>query len=144
VKDCDPNTGEPDDDEGYNDEYVLEDMELVVADQAQGVLRTNFLASWDELGDEAEMQDTFALTSMASLEEAVEKITQFMGLQPCERSDRIPEGKSAHTLLLAGVYRGGHEVMVRAKLALKDGVTMQLTVRSVDPTVSEVIMSAVG
>jgi len=144
VKDCDPNTGEPDDDEGYNDEYVLEDMELVVADQAQGVLRTNFLASWDELGDEAEMQDTFALTSMASLEEAVEKITQFMGLQPCERSDRIPEGKSAHTLLLAGVYRGGHEVMVRAKLALKDGVTMHLTVRSVDPTVSEVIMSAVG
>lgn len=144
VKDCDPSTGEPDDDDGYEDEYVLEDMELVVADHVQGVIRTNFLVSWDEIADDCEMQDTFALTSMTSLEEAVEKITQFMGLQPCERSDRVPSDKSAHTLLLTGVYRGGHNVLVRAKLALKDGVTMQLTVRSTDATVSEVIMSAVG
>lgn len=43
-----------------------------------------------------------------------------------------------------GTYRGGHEVLVRAKLALSDGVTMQLTVRSDDPGVSEVIASAVG
>lgn len=67
-----------------------------------------------------------------------------MGMQPCERSNRVPADKSAHTLLLAGVYRGGIDVLVRAKLALKDGVTMQLTVRSGDPIVSEVVMSAVG
>lgn len=45
---------------------------------------------------------------------------------------------------ISGTYRGGHEVLVRAKLALADGVTMQLTVRSDDPEVSEVIASAVG
>lgn len=67
-----------------------------------------------------------------------------MGLQPCERTDRVPADKSAHTLLLAGIYRGGVDVMVRAKLALKDGVTMHLTVRSADPTVCEVVMSAIG
>jgi len=144
VKDCDPSTGEPDDDEGYDDEYVLEDVEMVVADHVQGVVRTNFLASWDEIDDENEMEETFALSSMSSLEEAVTKITQFIGLQPCERSDRVPEGKSSHTLLLAGVYRGGIDVMVRSRLALKDGVTMHLTVRSQDPIVSEVVMSAVG
>ena len=65
-------------------------------------------------------------------------------MQACERSDRVPPGKSSHTLLLAGMYRGGIEVLVRAKLAFKDGVTMQLTVRSTDATVSEVVMSAVG
>jgi len=145
VKDCDPATGEPDDDEaGYEDEYVLEDIEMVVADHAQGVLRTNFMASWDEIGEDHEMEDTFALSSMTSLEEAVTKITEFMGIQPCERSDRVPADKNAHTLLLAGVYRGGVDVMVRSKLALKDGVTMHLTVRSADPIVSEVVMSAVG
>jgi len=144
VKDCDPATGEPDDDDGYDDEYVLEDIDMVVADHAQGVVRTNFLASWDELGEENEMEETFALSSMSSLEEAVNKITHFMGLQPCERSDRVPEGKSSHTLLLAGVYRGGCDVMVRARLALKDGVTMHLTVRSHDAVVSEVVMSAIG
>lgn len=68
-----------------------------------------------------------------------------MGLQPCERSDKVPEGKSSHTLCLAGVFRGGHDVLVRAKLALNDGgVTMQLTVRSTDPNVSEVMATAIG
>lgn len=41
---------------------------MVVADHVQGVVRTNFLASWDEVGDEHEMEDTFALSSMGSLE----------------------------------------------------------------------------
>jgi len=144
VKDCDPATGEPDDDEGYEDEYVLEDVEMVVADHVHGVHRPNFLAAWDEVGEDFEMEDTYSLSSMTSLEEAVEKITQYMGLQPCERSDRVPPEKNAHTLLLAGIYRGGHDVMVRAKLALKDGVTMNLNVRSSDAVASEVIMSAVG
>lgn len=68
-----------------------------------------------------------------------------MGMQPCERSDKIPEGKSSHTLYLAGVYRGGHDALVRAKLALSDnGVTMQLTVRSSDPDASEVLATAIG
>ena len=67
-----------------------------------------------------------------------------MGMQPCERSDKVPEDKSAHTLYLAGVFRGGHDVLVRSKLALSDGVTMQITVRSTDAHVSEIIASAVG
>ena len=31
VKDCDPNTGEPDDDVGYEDEYVVSTMLIVVS-----------------------------------------------------------------------------------------------------------------
>ena len=34
--------------------------------------------------------------------------------------------------IFLGVFRGDTEVLVRAKLALADGVTMQLTVRSTD------------
>lgn len=143
VKDCDPATGEPDDD-GYSDEYVLEDIDVVVADHVQGIMKTNFMASWDEIGEEHEMEDTYALTSMKTLEDAVKQISQFMGMQPCERSDRVPADKKSHALLLAGVYRGGIDVLVRAKLVCKDSVTMHLGVRSADPTVSEVVMSAVG
>ena len=43
-----------------------------------------------------------------------------------------------------GVFRGGFEILVRAKLALSDGVTMQLTVRSENADVSELITSTVG
>ncbi len=46
----------------------LEDIDVLVADHVQRVHKTNFLASWDEIGDECEMQDTYALTQMNSLE----------------------------------------------------------------------------
>lgn len=79
------------------------------------------------------------------ISDAVKNIIQYLGMQPCERSDKVPEGKSSHSLFLAGVYRGGHDALVRAKLAMADsGVTMQLTVRSTDPSVSEVLVSAIG
>ena len=80
----------------------------------------------------------------SKLAEAVKTIIDFVGLQACERSDKVPEGKNAHTLFLAGVFRGGHDVLVRAKLAVADGVTMQLSVRSTDFNITHVIASAIS
>eukprot|EP00095_Tigriopus_kingsejongensis_P010714 maker-scaffold179_size282488-snap-gene-1.26 protein:Tk10714 transcript:maker-scaffold179_size282488-snap-gene-1.26-mRNA-1 annotation:"coatomer subunit gamma-2" len=144
VKDCDPTSGEPDSEDGYPDDYVLEDLELAVSDYVQRAMKANFAAAWEELGATNELEDTYVLSSMKSLEEAVKTIVQFLGMQPCERSDKVPEGKSSHTLLLAGVFRGGHDILVRAKLALSEGVTMQLTVRSENADVSELITATVG
>ena len=76
--------------------------------------------------------------------DAVRQIAGFMGMQPCERSDKVDEGKPSHTLLLAGVYRGGHEVLVRARLAQSQGVSMKITVRSDDIIAAETIAAAVG
>ena len=76
--------------------------------------------------------------------EAVKEITKFLGMAACERSDKVPEDRSSHQLLLAGVFSGGHKTLVRAKLALSDGVTMQLTVRSTESATSEVVVSAIG
>ena len=74
-----------------------------------------------------------------------------MGMQPCERSDKVPDGKASHTLYLAGVYRGGHDVLVRSKMALggvtsdpsSTSITMQLTIRSTDQSAVQVIGSAI-
>lgn len=44
----------------------------------------------------------------------------------------------------AGIFRGGHEILLRAKLALSDGVAMQLTVRATNPEVAELVSSAIG
>lgn len=77
--------------------------------------------------------------------EAITNIIQFMGMQPCERSDKIVSGKNTHVLLLAGIYRGGHDVLARVKLVLNDGgVAMQLVIRSTDSSVPDVIAQAVG
>lgn len=43
-----------------------------------------------------------------------------------------------------GTFRGGAEILVRAKLALADGVTMQLTVRTTYPEVAELVTAAIG
>ncbi|XP_008172280.1 coatomer subunit gamma-2 isoform X1 [Chrysemys picta bellii] len=143
VRDCNPNTGVPEDD-GYDDEYVLEDLEVTVSDHIQKVLKPNFAAAWEEVGDDFEKEETFALSSIKTLDEAVGNIIKFLGMQPCERSDKVPENKNSHTLYLAGVYRGGYDVLVRSRLALGDGVTMQVTVRSKDETPVDVILASVG
>ena len=129
----------------YPDEYVLEDLDVSVADYVQRAMKANFGAAWEEVGAENELEDTYDLASMRTLDEAVKNVTKFLGMQPCERSDKVPEARSSHTLLLSGVFRGGVEVLARARLALSEGsVTMQLAVRSGDADVSELIASTVG
>ena len=43
-------------------------MEVAVADHVQKVMKPNFAASWEEVGPENELEDTYALSSMSSLE----------------------------------------------------------------------------
>ena len=80
----------------------LEDLEISVSDHVSKAQRSNFAAAWEELGPSSELEDTFALTSLSSLSEAVTQVTSFLGMHPCDRSDRVPDGKSNHTLFLAG------------------------------------------
>uniref|UniRef100_F1SPF9 Coatomer subunit gamma n=1 Tax=Sus scrofa TaxID=9823 RepID=F1SPF9_PIG len=143
VKDCDPTTGETDD-EGYEDEYVLEDLEVTIADHIQKVMKLNFEAAWDEVGDEFEKEETFTLSTIKTLEEAVGNIVKFLGMHPCERSDKVPDNKNTHTLLLAGVFRGGHDILVRSRLLLLDTVTMQVTARSSEELPVDIVLASVG
>ncbi|RWS30904.1 Coatomer subunit gamma-2-like protein [Leptotrombidium deliense] len=146
VKDCDPNTGQPLDDDGYDDEYTLEDVDILVADYMQRILKPNFGTAWEELSEDSEVEETYALSSFKTIDEAIKNVIGFMGMQPCERSEKVPEGKSSHALYMAGVFRGEEEVLVRAKLAISNvdtGVTMKLSVRCRDPQVAAFIASAV-
>jgi Coatomer gamma subunit appendage platform subdomain len=56
VKDCDPTTGLPDSDEGYDDEYMLEDFEITVADQIQKTKVNNFAVAWDSADSEGKIR----------------------------------------------------------------------------------------
>jgi coatomer protein complex subunit gamma len=76
---------------------------VTLGDQIQKVTKANFGAAWEEAGaGHCQLVDTYSLSNMGTLEEAVKNVISFLGMQPVERSDRIPEGKSSHTLLLAG------------------------------------------
>eukprot|EP00054_Salpingoeca_dolichothecata_P036912 m.9153 g.9153 ORF g.9153 m.9153 type:complete len:869 (-) comp7141_c0_seq1:143-2749(-) len=142
VKDCDPDTGEVDE-EGYPDEYALEDIELGLTDLMQGVNKPNFAAAWEELEGQAESDETYELP-MGSLEEAVTKISEFLGMQACEKSHKVNPSKNSHNLYLAGVYVGGHDVLAQAKLTFDGAVQLQLQVRSTDENTCDMVASCIG
>ena len=62
-----------------------------MADYVQRVMKGNFSSAWEELGAENELEDTYSLATMKTLEEAVKNIVLYLGLQPCERSDKVGE-----------------------------------------------------
>ncbi len=47
--------------------FQLENVDLVVADHVQRVMKPNFAASWEEVGEENQVEETFALSSMKDI-----------------------------------------------------------------------------
>lgn len=149
VQDYDPETDEIQEDV-YDDEYSLEDFEVAVADYMQRITKNNFQSTWDDLGSDKEMQETYSLSAFNNLEEAIKNVICFIGMQPCERTDKLQHGKQSthHSLKLAGLFRGEEEVLVQIKLAIdiynqEAGVTMQLSVRCTDPDIADFIASTI-
>ena len=145
-KDMDPATGVPDEG-GYEDEYQLEDLPLEISDYMQGATVLNFAEKWDQLGEENEVTETYALATLPSLSSAVKKLIEFLGMQPADRSDKVPPKKNKHILYLAGSWMGGVPVMVRARMKCADdqpGVPVELTVRSTSEDVSMLLAGALA
>ena len=89
---------------GYSDEYGLEDITINVGDFIQKSIKGNFSAAWDEIGIENEMEETYSLTEIESISEAIKLLINHLGMSPSERTDSIDTEKSSHTLLLTGIY----------------------------------------
>ena len=101
--------GEAEED-GYNDEYQLEDFEVSAADYIKSEPVSNFRQAWEELGQESEMTDDYGLGQRESLQEAVEAVTGILGMAACEGTDAVPPNARSHTLLLAGSLIGSAQV----------------------------------
>jgi coatomer protein complex subunit gamma len=134
----DPSTGEPDS-HPYDDDYSLDHVEVTTSDYMQKAYISNFQQHWDEL--EHEDKEIFTLSSIKSIQDAVVEIPEYLGMQPCERSENITADKTKHVLYLAGKFLGGARVLARARLKLEpsEGVKMELCVRSNDPNISSLI-----
>ena len=65
-----------------------------MADHVQRVIRPNFAASWDEIGDENQVEETFALSTMKDI--------------PGTEQHYVTEGKSVlYTIIYSGGGGGG-------------------------------------
>lgn len=76
-------SGEPGE-EGIEDEYQLEDLEVVPADYILKVGVSNFRNAWESMGPDFERVDEYGLGARESLAEAVGAVINILGMQPCE------------------------------------------------------------
>lgn len=79
----DPSTGEAEDD-GVEDEYQLEDLDVAAADCMLKVGVSNFRNAWENMDPDTERVDEYGLGPRESLAEAVNTVINLLGMQPCE------------------------------------------------------------
>lgn len=140
VKEVDPSTGEAEE-QGYDDEYQLEGLEVTAADYFLPVAVPNFRAAWEAIDVAAERTDEYGLGPRESLQEAVEAVISILGMQLCEGTENVPGNARSHTCLLSGMFIGYVQVLVRIAFGIdaQKQVAMKLSVRSESDEVSDVV-----
>eukprot|EP01104_Vermistella_antarctica_P004786 TRINITY_DN15205_c0_g1_i1.p1 TRINITY_DN15205_c0_g1~~TRINITY_DN15205_c0_g1_i1.p1 ORF type:complete len:879 (-),score=289.91 TRINITY_DN15205_c0_g1_i1:79-2715(-) len=142
VKDVDPSTGVADE-EGYDDEYALEEIELETSDFVQSRYNVQFQNEWEALGEDNECVQTYGLSSVKSCQAAVAEITSYLGMKAVDNTDQVPEDRTKHILYLAGKMLGDVPVLARVRMkAGPSGVNLELTSRSTEADASNAIATA--
>jgi coatomer protein complex subunit gamma len=123
VVDADPQTHEPEDetDEGYEDEYELEDVEVEIRDYMLKVYCPNFQEQWESASDENEAKEVFNLAKFDNLPAAVKSLLRDLGMEACDKSDRVGAKKSKHALYASGVFLGGVPTLARCRMKKQEG-----------------------
>jgi len=146
VKEVDPSTGEAEE-EGFQDDYQLEDLEVGIQDYVKATPVPNFRKRWEELGQDVELADEYGLGQRPKgLQDAVDVIVVALGLQACEGTDFVPPYSRSHMCLLSGVAVGGFTALARVRLGIDTGmnVAIKLEVRSDGKSVSEALHAVIG
>lgn len=165
-KEVDPSTGEPEED-GYDDEYQLEEVELGAGDYIIPTYVT-FSSEWDRLRGGASATETFSLSAMESLKgnfvsrfwiyvfnhgiafsiAACDSIIEILNMQALGGTED-PASTSVHTLQLAGLVigaGGAGKALVRCRMTYSktQGVALELGVRAEKEEACSLIVSAIG
>lgn len=140
VKEIDPTTGEAEED-GYEDEYQLEDLEVTGADYIKPAPVGNFRGVWEELPPESEREDDYGLGHRENLQDTVETVMSILGMHPCEGTEAVPPHARSHTVLLSGQFPSEERALVRLSFGMSaDGdVAMKVVSRGDSEAVSEMV-----
>ncbi|KAL7314997.1 coatomer subunit gamma [Mucor circinelloides] len=145
IKDCDPTTGEPDE-EGYEDEYQVEEIDLLTSDYIRPTYVSNFEEEFQAFA-EGEALETLALDreKAPSLQAACTAIIDLLGMQPLDDTS-LPRNPNVHTLIMAGTFLTGEKVLARCRMTFNSssGVAFEMSVRSEDATISQIVLSAIA
>ncbi|KAI5259359.1 Coatomer, gamma subunit [Aureobasidium subglaciale] len=145
-KEIDPSTNEPEE-HGYEDEYEIEDLDLVGSDYILPAFAGSFDSIFDSLpsDEEHEAEETLQLANAKTLAEATELLVKSLGMQPLEGSE-VTLSPSTHSLKLYGKSVTGGKVasLVRMAFSAKSGVTVNIKVRSEEEMLAALVIGGVA
>jgi coatomer subunit gamma len=143
----DVDSGEIDEGSQFQDTYQINNLEVRPADYIKKIIVNNFAAGWDQLTQENEGLVTFALATAKGIKEAVAEILQYLGMQPCDRSEEVPDKRTKHILYAGGQYLNSAPLLARARMKLNSpdqgGVAVELCVRSQDVDLATAIANGI-
>lgn len=116
-------------DEGLEDEYQIEDLEVTAGDFITPLYNSNFSNIFDQLPNEESSVVTIA--GVSNLENAVTKLTKSLNALALDGSDYVPTDSTSHVLKLLGKDLWGGKVGALVRLAITGGkVVAKLQVRA--------------
>ncbi|EPZ32190.1 Coatomer subunit gamma-like protein 1 [Rozella allomycis CSF55] len=143
VKEIDPDTNEPEE-EGYNDEYSLEEFELNISDFVLPIESKNFDIEFNNL--KCELIETLVLSSIKSISVGISELISIFGLSPNNNSQSIlDQNSNSHTLLLSGSLLNNERVLIKIRMVYHSsvGLTIELNVHSNDDDICEAIVNSI-
>ncbi|BFZ64672.1 coatomer subunit gamma [Saitoella coloradoensis] len=144
TKEVDPTTGEPEE-SGFDDEYQVENLELVSGDFISPTFIGSFTQAWDTLGPANQATETYALSSLPSLAEATKNVIGVLGMQPLEGTDS-PTSTTTHMVKLSGRATGGEKVLASVQMvyASQRGVTVKITARAESEGAAALVVNGIA
>ncbi|QSS63432.1 coatomer subunit gamma-1 [Histoplasma capsulatum] len=144
-KEIDPTTGDPEE-TGYEDEYQVEDLDLIGSDYVIPAFAGSFDHVWEQTGANGEeASETLQLSNVKGIEDATEQLVATLSLQPLEGTD-VVLNNTTHALKLYGKTVSGGRVaaLVRMAYSAKSGVTTKVTVRAEEEGVAATVVASVA
>ncbi|KAI5779117.1 adaptin N terminal region-domain-containing protein [Geopyxis carbonaria] len=145
-KEIDPTTNQPEED-GYEDEYQVEDLELTAGDYIAPAYVGSFDHVWEQVGAAGEeATETYSLgTELKGIQEAIDLLTKQLSMQPLDGS-AMAINTSTHNLKMFGKTISGGRVVghIRMAYSSKQGVVLKVTIRAEEDGVAQMIADSVA
>ena len=132
-------------DEGDEEEYPLDDIDIGISDYTKPLPLPDFRSAWEAMTPDNDLTQVFRLDKYKSIAEAVTALVDILAMDPCEGSQTVSSAARTHRLLLSGVMLGEQAVLVRADLrcGATNVVEMKLSIRAQSPQTAEAVLEAV-
>lgn len=135
----DTETNEVDDEVSDEENFLLEDLQIELADFMVS-MRKNFKHVWIHgLSVKDEVEHIFSLEAR-KLNQVVPNMINVLGMEVFDGTDIVPAGKRQHELRLGALFHGRTEILIRVSLVERgESIAIKFLIRCTDKELASVI-----